>query len=119
MTEWRFFTIEEFACPCCGVDDMNLEFVDRLDDLRFDAEFPFKINSGYRCAAYNKKIGGAKHSAHVDGMGADIPITAAQFHKLMTLDMPGRGFTGIGVHLKGGVGFIHLDVKPREAAWTY
>ena len=33
---------------------------------------PIHINSGYRCATLNTKIGGAKNSRHMDGLAADI-----------------------------------------------
>lgn len=33
---------------------------------------PIHVNSGYRCVALNKKIGGAKNSRHMSGLAADI-----------------------------------------------
>ena len=33
---------------------------------------PIHVNSGYRCHALNKKIGGAKNSQHMKGLAADI-----------------------------------------------
>lgn len=35
-------------------------------------DLPIHINSGYRCAALNKKVGGASESAHLSGLAADI-----------------------------------------------
>lgn len=38
---------------------------------------PIKIDSAYRCEALNVEIGGAKHSAHIDGYAADF--TCAEY----------------------------------------
>ncbi len=35
-------------------------------------ERPIHVNSGYRCLALNKKIGGARNSQHLYGLAADI-----------------------------------------------
>lgn len=43
-----------------------------LDPLREAYGKPIVVNSGYRCEALNKKVGGAKTSDHVRGMAADI-----------------------------------------------
>lgn len=43
-----------------------------LDPLREAYGKPIVINSGYRCEALNKKVGGAKTSDHMKGMAADI-----------------------------------------------
>jgi zinc D-Ala-D-Ala carboxypeptidase len=33
---------------------------------------PIHVNSGYRCPAVNARVGGAKNSAHMSGLAADI-----------------------------------------------
>jgi hypothetical protein len=43
-----------------------------LDPLRTMWGKPITVNSGYRSAALNKLIGGAKNSAHLTGEAADI-----------------------------------------------
>lgn len=37
---------------------------------------PIRVNSGYRCAALNRAIGGAKASAHLDGLAVDFTCAA-------------------------------------------
>jgi len=37
---------------------------------------PVIVTSGYRCAALNKRVGGSKTSAHMDGRAADIQCPA-------------------------------------------
>lgn len=43
-----------------------------LDPLRERWGKPIKVNSGYRCPALNKAIGGAAQSQHTKGEAADI-----------------------------------------------
>ena len=43
-----------------------------LDPIRERWQSPIYINSGYRCAELNKKVGGAANSYHLRGMAADI-----------------------------------------------
>ena len=43
-----------------------------LQPLRNTLGVPLKINSGYRCEALNKLLGGAKNSQHWKGEAADI-----------------------------------------------
>ena len=43
-----------------------------LDPIRERWQSPVYINSGYRCAELNKKVGGAANSYHLRGMAADI-----------------------------------------------
>lgn len=43
-----------------------------LDPLREQYGKPIHVNSGFRCDALNKKVGGAATSQHVRGQAADI-----------------------------------------------
>ena len=41
---------------------------------KFGKEMPIKILSGYRCPEVNRAVGGAKSSAHMRGLAADIVV---------------------------------------------
>ena len=43
-----------------------------LDSVREDYGHPIKVNSGFRSAAVNERVGGVKNSAHLEGLAADI-----------------------------------------------
>ena len=46
---------------------------------------PIIINSGFRCEAVNRKVGGVKNSQHLIGQAADIrPKDPSQFQKSCT-----------------------------------
>ena len=68
------FDSEEFVCPCCGKANIATNLIIKLQQLRDDIGEPIYITSGYRCKAYNKKIGGYSKSPHLKGLAADIQI---------------------------------------------
>ena len=81
--ELRHFTFEEFDSPDSpgsGEKYMDREFLDCLDEARDIAGVQFKINSGYRTPAHNRKVGGVSTSSHLIGRAADIHCTLSLIH---------------------------------------
>lgn len=68
------FTLGEFACKD-GSDLVKYStgLLAKLENLRGE-HFTITLNSAYRTAAYNKKIGGASNSQHIYGTAADITM---------------------------------------------
>lgn len=59
-----------------------------LDPLREAYGKPIKVNSGFRCEALNKAVGGASTSEHRNGMASDIvgtPNTKEENKKIFNL----------------------------------
>lgn len=56
------------------IDDIQILVDNVLQPLRDKLGKPVIINSGYRCPALNKAIGGATHSQHMQGQAADIHV---------------------------------------------
>lgn len=119
----KYFNRSEFACPCCGLDNVDLSFIAKLNKGRELLEFPFKINSGCRCANHNKAVGGSPKSAHLpsdlDGKcrGADIAITNSR-QRFKFLVWAVSVFNRIGI----GKNFIHVDddtSKTPYVIWVY
>lgn len=70
------FKIKEFRCKD-GSDKIliDVDFVrDKLQKIRDYFNAPVTINSAYRNANYNSKVGGAKNSYHVKGQAFDIVV---------------------------------------------
>ena len=109
------FTVSEFACKD-GSDKIIIDtaLVELLQKIRNHFKSPVTITSGYRNAAYNKKVGGAPGSQHCLGTAADIvisgvtPLEIAQYaeHLLGTSG-------GIGLYKN----FTHVDVRKNRARW--
>ncbi len=116
------FRPSEFHCPCgnplCAKENMDYPFLFSVQDWRTECEFPFKVNSGYRCSAYNATLpDSVPDSWHCQGLAVDIstkPLNATQKHIL--LEGAFKRFTGIGIYKT----FIHVDKRPRSerAVWV-
>ncbi|MBE7053409.1 MAG: DUF882 domain-containing protein [Ruminococcaceae bacterium] len=109
------FKVCEFACKD-GSDTILIssDLVELLQKIRDHFGKPITINSAYRNATYNKKIGGATYSQHVQGTAADIvvkDITPKEIAQYAEYLMPKIG--GIGLYSS----FVHIDVRQNRARW--
>ena len=115
--DFKHFKKREFACKCgCGFNDISFELVMELEDIREKLGIPLRINSGCRCAAYNKKVGGKPDSAHVRGLAADVQINGGIMRYSFLL-LALRKFQRVGIY---GT-FCHVDVDkelPQMVVWT-
>lgn len=105
------FKVKEFACKD-GSDQLVLDedFVSsKLQKIRTHFGAPITINSAYRNATYNKKVGGSSNSYHVKGRAFDIvvkgktPAEVARYAKSI-------GIKGIIQYNT----FVHIDSRPTE-----
>ena len=128
------FSVDEFRChdgaeyPAEWVDDRLAVLCRVLEAIRTAWGGPLTVVSGYRTAAYNARIGGAKLSQHVQGRAADVrptnptPERVAQLHRLVKqMQAQGRldALGGLGEY----VGWIHVDIRSQNpvghlATWT-
>lgn len=114
----RFFKPSEMACGCCGKCEMNEDLYTYLDIAREFADVPFIINSGYRCEAHNKAIGGKPTSSHIKGLAVDIKATTSTQRSKILHGLVLAGFTRIGI----AKDFIHADLdtdKVQDVCWLY
>lgn len=93
----KHFTIDELCrsdtARSRGIDNTPTEEVRKnltalvgnvLDPLREWYGKPIYVNSGYRCPALNKAVGGVANSQHLTGQAADIDVNdRAENRKLM------------------------------------
>jgi uncharacterized protein YcbK (DUF882 family) len=123
------FALSEFACrdhtayPLEWVQDRLRPLCETLEVVREAAGGRgMRVISGFRSEAYNRKIGGARASQHVQGRAADIQhasLTAADLHTLV-LDLYRAGklprLGGLGSYTS----FAHLDIREtdRLVRWT-
>ena len=119
------FTVREFRCR----DGSDVVMIDEslvmlLQCIREHFGKPITITSGYRTAAHNAAVGGAKSSQHLLGRAADfyvegVPVaTVAAYAETL---LPGRG--GIGrypkdaKHPKRMTGWVHIDTRTNKSRW--
>ena len=79
----KHFKRKEFACKCgCGFDTVDYELAMVVDAIRSHFGKPTHVNSGCRCEAHNRKVGGKQRiqgkpnsgSQHLYGRAADILV---------------------------------------------
>jgi uncharacterized protein YcbK (DUF882 family) len=114
----KYFTDEEFECPCCHCRAISQMLVARLDQARELYGMPIVVNSGFRCYLHNLDVGGKSTSSHRRGLAVDIKVVNSHEMFVLIRILLAVGFRRIGV----GDGFIHVDVdlrKVQDVMWTY
>lgn len=114
------FKRSEFACQCgCGADDISMDLVNRLQEVRDALGQPMKITSGIRCSVHNANVKGTVGSSHLEGNGTAVDIACPNSvyrEKLLKAIMP--VFDRVGIAKT----FIHCDVdanKTSGVCWLY
>lgn len=69
------------------------------------------INSAYRTAAYNKKVGGSFNSQHILGKALDLQppngLLVSQFYEELRTNAEWMGIRGLGKYST----FVHVDIR--------
>jgi len=117
MSEFKYFSIDEFNCKETGKNEMSVKFIHRLDELREKCGFPFKITSGYRAREHSAEAHKKTVGQHVLGVAADISVTDGIQRRKIVDEALKMGFKGIGVARS----FVHVDdrVSKSSVMWTY
>ena len=117
------FKVREFRCRD-GSDTIMVDqtLVVLLQAIREHFGKPITITSGYRTAAHNAAVGGAKSSQHLLGKAADIQVADTTVEAVAAYAeslMPDWG--GVGRYpVKAGrtKGWVHVDTRPNKSRWT-
>ena len=121
--EYPNFTADEFACKHTGKNEMQHEFMVRLQALRAEYGKSMRITSGYRHPSHPVERVKTNSGAHSTGRACDVAVSGAEAYRLIQLAMK-HGFTRIGINQKGTSRFIHLDDMdggkfPAPTVWSY
>lgn len=123
----KHFTIEEL----CHSDTANARGIDNtpteeakenlqalienvLDPLREAYGKPIYVNSGYRCPALNKAVGGVSTSEHQSGRAADIDThdyneNKKLFELAQELNLPFRQLID-----ESNLSWVHISYNPND-----
>ena len=111
----KHFKKSEFTCKCgCGMNNISIELVKVLEDIRNHFGQPCTVTSGCRCASHNKKVGGVQGSRHVVGKASDIYVKGVSASTLLayTKSLVAQGklrYTYTNNSNMNGV--VHVDVN--------
>jgi zinc D-Ala-D-Ala carboxypeptidase len=112
----KYFKLSDFDCQETGENEMNEDFLIKLDDLRHECGFPFIVTSGYRSKDHSIEKRKVKGGTHTQGIAADIRVVGGYERYVIQKNAYALGFTGIGVHKD----FIHVDTrKTTTVSWPY
>ena len=137
------FTLEELYASSTaarkGIDNYPSPVVQKnlrmlaeriLQPIRDEYKHPISVTSGYRCAALNKAVGGAKTSQHLTGCAADIKCThttkAYLFRLILRMIREGRIVVGQLIWEHGNAdepSWIHISLpmatKKNQILYLY
>lgn len=120
--EWETlenFIKSEFDCKHTGENEMSLEFLIKLQALRYALMRAMSPSSGYRANTHPVEARKAKPGWHSAGRAVDIRCHSDFAWDIAKVAMQ-IGFHGIGVSQKNGIPrFIHLDDRPFEERALY
>lgn len=116
------FNTREFRCRD-GSDTVMVDevLVLLLQCIREHFGKAVTITSGYRTAAHNAAVGGAKSSQHLLGRAADIRVEGISVEDVAAYAerlMPDWG--GVGRYpVKAGraTGWVHVDTRQNKSRW--
>jgi uncharacterized protein YcbK (DUF882 family) len=118
--DYPYFTKAEFDCKHTGKNDMQPEFMAKLQLLREKYGRPMIVTSGYRHWTHPVEARkGHTTGEHTRGTCADIACTSgAERYKIIQLALQ-LGFPRIGI----AKNFIHLGIGgaglPSPTIWDY
>jgi uncharacterized protein YcbK (DUF882 family) len=112
------FSKKEFECrDNCGSVVVHEKLIELLEKIRAKVDAPVYINSGYRCEAHNKKVGGVANSQHTKGTAADIRadgVNAATLFQIIKQLFNEYKIPELGYCQKYPT-FVHVDVREKKA----
>lgn len=112
-------TDPKLLCGCgCTAPDWVIKNLMQVclqaDKVRDILGRPVSVNSGYRCKAYNRRIGGATLSQHCKGTALDLNIGFSGPWAMAIFNAAKKvgGIGGVGIYDT----FCHIDTRPRLLA---
>lgn len=107
------FTVKEFACKD-GTDTVKIDYdlAVILQRIRDHFGKAVVINSGYRTAAYDKKVGGSGSGYHTKGQAADIVVSGVT---PLTVGLYAAELLGDKGGIEIGNSYCHIDT--RTSRW--
>ena len=115
MEEYKYFKIEDFACQETGENEISVDFIHALDQLRAACNFPFIVTSGYRSKEHSVEKRKQNPGTHAQGIAADIKVSGGAQRLSIVKHASAMGMS-VGVAKT----FVHVDTrKTEQMCWCY
>jgi len=115
MSEYKYFSLDEFVCSETGEQDMCPEFLKALSHLRQICDFPFVITSGFRSKNHSVEKAKKTPGTHSQGIAVDIKVSGGQQRLAIVKHASAMGMS-VGV----AKSFVHVDTRKTPAmCWCY
>jgi zinc D-Ala-D-Ala carboxypeptidase len=119
MATSTHFSSAELSCrDGCGLNNVKLELLAKLEQARVILGIPLIIDSGSRCPKHELEVSGKSNGEHTTGEAVDIRCLAdrTRFNIIRT-------FIELGIcRIGNGPNFIHIgisDTLPAGVFWNY
>lgn len=115
MSNFKYFKIEDFDCKETGENEISVDFIHSLDQLREACNFPFIITSGYRSKEHSVEKRKQNPGTHAQGIAADIKVSGGAQRLAIVKHASAMGMS-VGVAKT----FVHVDIRKTPAmCWCY
>jgi len=115
MSDFKYFKIEDFDCQETGENEISVDFIHALDQLREACKFPFIVTSGYRSKNHSIEKRKASPGTHAQGIAADIRVSGGAQRLAIVKHALAMGMS-VGVAKT----FVHVDIRKTPAmCWCY
>ena len=119
MTKTSYHTVDGNIPSRVAIENLINLCENWLEELRFRANQPIVINSGYRSTEVNRMCGGATNSNHLTGCAVDIRCKdkkqAIRYGCILLDIADGKkmDFDELILEKRGTTIWVHFAVKPR------
>ena len=103
----KYFKIDDFRCKQTGENEMDPDFLMRLDMLRELCGFPFIVISGFRSVKHSVEVKKVAPGEHTRGIAVDIRVSGGVQRRAIAKQAFALGFTGIGIYKR----WVHVDMR--------
>ena len=114
--EYLYFKTSDFDCQETGENEMDPEFIRKVDELRSAVGRPLYVTSGYRSPTHSIEAKKSQPGTHAHGIACDIKVSGGAERRELVKQAFYLGFTGIGVAKE----FVHVDTRTTTPVlWAY
>jgi len=111
LPQWNRMATEKDGLGPVQKDNL-IKLLRIMDDVRAACNRPVIVHVAFRSYSYNKLIGGAPLSSHVQGMAIDFHVKDMPCDDVRAFLLPKLESMGLRMEDLVGSSWVHLDIRP-------